>query len=177
MQGRIPSVRLLTEKGSGKSRGIAFLELASSTELQACLKLHHSVLNGKRLNVELTAGGGGKSDGRKEKLKARNERVSTQREKRDKEAKEKEAAKAKREGRDVPKDTAPAGIAAEFSQEGKRIGQGTSGGDAGWGAPVGEGFKMRGGRRVKVKTAGGGADRRPPKPKWTPTGANAVSIQ
>lgn len=169
-------MRLLTDKATGKSRGIAFLELASGTELQSALKQHHSILNGKRINVELTAGGGGKSEGRREKLKARNERVSTQREKRDKEAKEKEAkAKAARGEKDgQPADRPP--IVGELSTEGSKIGAGGSGGDAGWGAPIGDGYKMRGGRRVKVKPSGGGQDRRPQRPKWQPTGANAQPL-
>lgn len=174
--GRIPAVRLLTEKATGKSRGIAFLELANGNELQSALKQHHSILNGKRINVELTAGGGGKSEGRKEKLKQRNERVSTQREKREKEAKEKEA-KAKAARGEKEEDKPP--IVGEFSNEGAKIGQGgQSGGDAGWGAPIGDGYKMRGGRRVKVKPSGGpgGGDRRPQRPKWQPTGANAQPL-
>lgn len=81
-----PAVRLLTTKPpppqKPKSRGIAFLELPSSTELQACLKLHHSELQGRKINVELTAGGGGKSDKRSTKIKERNERVGGQRERR-----------------------------------------------------------------------------------------------
>ncbi|ORX40126.1 hypothetical protein BD324DRAFT_679179 [Kockovaella imperatae] len=81
--GHKPAVRLLTTKSTPKSpaqsRGIAFLELATSAELQACLKLHHSMLANRRINVELTAGGGGKSKGRKDKIKERNERVGGQR--------------------------------------------------------------------------------------------------
>lgn len=178
-------MRLLTDKSTGKSRGIAFLELASGAELQSALKQHHSILNGKRINVELTAGGGGKSDGRKEKLRQRNERVSTQREKREKEAKEKEAkAKAaKREGAGEGEgdgEKVKTGIAAEMSQEGARIGQGGAasggGGDGGWGAPIGEGYKMRGGRRVKINKSGGDKERRPQRPKWQPTGANAQPL-
>lgn len=177
-------MRLLTDKATGKSRGIAFLELASGAELQSALKQHHTILNGKRINVELTAGGGGKSDGRREKLKERNERVSTQREKREKEAREKDAKARAARGEPEPAPQ-PQGIAAEMSQEGAKIGHGGAGkaaGDAGWGAPIGDGFKMRGGRRVKIKPSagpGGGhgaQDRRPQRPKWQPTGANAQPI-
>jgi hypothetical protein len=41
--------------------------------------LHQSELDGRRINVELTAGGGGKGDARLTKLKARNKELSTQR--------------------------------------------------------------------------------------------------
>ncbi|GMK53845.1 hypothetical protein CspeluHIS016_0104310 [Cutaneotrichosporon spelunceum] len=176
--GRTPSVRLLTEKATGrappKSRGIAFLELGTSAELQTCLRLHHSQLAGRRVNVELTAGGGGKSDARKAKLAERNKRVGGQRERRAEREKE----------------------AGEEAEPG--IGEGK----AAWEEPEREeeeapaGYKMRGGRRVKVK----GKDERPAKrarnedvsgwatrgasggsaargrKKWEPTGANAVAV-
>ncbi|EKC97522.1 hypothetical protein A1Q2_08186 [Trichosporon asahii var. asahii CBS 8904] len=177
--GRIPAVRLLTDKATGKSRGIAFLELANGNELQSALKQHHSILNGKRINVELTAGGGGKSEGRREKLKQRNERVSTQREKREKEAKEKEAKAKAAKGDQAGQAAEQPPIVGEMSNQGAKIGAGGGGGDAGWGAPIGEGYKMRGGRRVKVKPSGGpGGDRerRPQRPKWQPTGANAQPL-
>jgi nucleolar protein 6 len=58
--------------------------------MQAALKLHHTQLAGRRINVELTAGGGGKSDARTAKLSERNERVGVQRVRR--EEKEREAA-------------------------------------------------------------------------------------
>ncbi|CAK9781008.1 unnamed protein product [Cutaneotrichosporon oleaginosum] len=175
--GRTPSVRLLTEKATGrappKSRGIAFLELASSAELQTCLRLHHSQLAGRRINVELTAGGGGKGETRRAKLAERNKRVGGQRERRAE--REKEAG-------------------GEEAEPG--IGEGR----AAWDEPKEEeapaGYKMRGGRRVKVK----GKDERPAKrargdevsgwaargasggsaargrKKWEPTGANAVAV-
>ena len=50
--------------------------------MQACLKLHQSILENRKINVELTAGGGGKGQGRKDKIKERNERVGGQRQRR-----------------------------------------------------------------------------------------------
>ena len=47
--------------------------------LQQALKLHQSELDGRMINVELTAGGGGKSEGRIEKLKKRNKELHEQR--------------------------------------------------------------------------------------------------
>lgn len=56
--------------------------------MQACLKLHHSSIQNRRINVELTAGGGGKSDARQGKIKERNDRVGGQRERRAEKEKE-----------------------------------------------------------------------------------------
>jgi len=84
-----PTIRLLTpkpKKGSQatttKSKGCAFLEFTSRNALQQALKLHHSTLDGRKINVELTAGGGGKSEQRLNKLKQRNKDLETQRKKR-----------------------------------------------------------------------------------------------
>lgn len=105
--GETPNVRLLTKKGDpsafdalsnskkksvtkGKardptapqSRGCAFVEFTNATALQKALRFHHTTFHGRTINVELTAGGGGKSEQRKEKIKKKNtaleqERVST----------------------------------------------------------------------------------------------------
>ncbi|KZT05836.1 uncharacterized protein LAESUDRAFT_759743 [Laetiporus sulphureus 93-53] len=83
-----PTVRLMTPKPSvtgkttAKSKGFAFLEFPSKNGLQQALKLHQSELNGRMINVELTAGGGGKSENRLEKLKKRNRELHEQRRKR-----------------------------------------------------------------------------------------------
>lgn len=56
-----------------KSKGYAFLEFTSASALQHALKLHHSTLGNRKINVELSAGGGGNSAVRKAKIeKARN---------------------------------------------------------------------------------------------------------
>ena len=63
------SVRLLTDKNrNNKSRGMAFAELQDPEVLYECLKLHHTFLDGRRINIERSAGGGKNSDLRKEKL-------------------------------------------------------------------------------------------------------------
>jgi len=78
-------VRLLTPKITrtgatiAKSKGCAFLEFSTRPALQAALRLHQSELDGRRINVELTAGGGGKGDTRLTKLKARNKELAAQR--------------------------------------------------------------------------------------------------
>ncbi|KAG6862169.1 hypothetical protein C0995_004251 [Termitomyces sp. Mi166 len=79
-----PTIRLLTPKSSGgkpinKSKGCAFLEFTHRNALQQGLKLHQSELDGRMINVELTAGGGGKSESRLEKVRERNKQLLGQR--------------------------------------------------------------------------------------------------
>ncbi|KAG1749788.1 uncharacterized protein EDB91DRAFT_1046865 [Suillus paluster] len=85
-----PTVRLLAPKTPAnkpssrpviKSKGCAFLEFKHRNALQQGLKLHHSQLDGRQINVELTAGGGGKSEARLSKLKERNKELESQRRK------------------------------------------------------------------------------------------------
>jgi RNA recognition motif-containing protein len=80
-----PSVRLMTPKSSvtgksiTKSKGFAFLEFTAKSGLQQALKLHQSQLDGRMINVELTAGGGGKSESRLAKVRERNKELHEQR--------------------------------------------------------------------------------------------------
>ncbi|KAF9527745.1 hypothetical protein CPB83DRAFT_814913 [Crepidotus variabilis] len=82
-----PSVRLLTPKAKPgapatpkhKSKGCAFLEFTHRNALQQALKLHQSNLEGRMINVELTAGGGGKSESRIAKVRERNKVLLGQR--------------------------------------------------------------------------------------------------
>ena len=68
-----------TSKPNAKSKGFAFLEFDNKSALQQALKLHHSQLEGRNINVELTAGGGGKGESRLAKLKTRNKELHDQR--------------------------------------------------------------------------------------------------
>lgn len=101
------AVRLMHEKTNpNKSRGIAFVEFAGYDHMKTCLKtLHHSTLTcegrdhrgrpkteERKINVELTAGGGGNTDFRKEKIRAKNEKLAGERHRRA-EAEEKEKLK------------------------------------------------------------------------------------
>ena len=62
-------IRLLTDPKTKKSRGMAFVEVCDDPELlYSCLKLHHTHLEGRRINVERSAGGGKHSETRKAKL-------------------------------------------------------------------------------------------------------------
>jgi nucleolar protein 6 len=74
-------VRMLTDKKSGRSRGCCFIEFSSRPALEKGLALHHSTLEGREINVELSAGGGGKGEKRKDKLKKRNDSLRKQRQK------------------------------------------------------------------------------------------------
>lgn len=62
-------VRMLTDKRTKKFKGTAFIEVKDSKSLGAALSRHHTLLNGRRINVEMTASGGGnKSEQRRTKL-------------------------------------------------------------------------------------------------------------
>ncbi|KAK8064961.1 hypothetical protein PG994_007599 [Apiospora phragmitis] len=103
------AVRLLHEKTNpNKSRGVAFVEFAGYDHMKTCLKtLHHSTMtcqgrdyhgrpkdDERKINVELTAGGGGNTDYRKERIRAKNEKLTGEREHR---AKQEEIEKIKKE--------------------------------------------------------------------------------
>jgi len=66
-----PIVRLLTDE-SGASRGMAFVQLASAEDQHRCLSLHHSVVRGRKINVEKSCGGKDQ-DKRREKLASQRE--------------------------------------------------------------------------------------------------------
>ncbi|TLD07091.1 hypothetical protein PgNI_10672 [Pyricularia grisea] len=94
------SVRLLTDRNDPKkSRGIAFVEFDNYSHMKTCLaKMHHSEFEDglsapRKINVELTAGGGGKTPFRNEKIRAKNDKLREERARRMKaelEAKHKE---------------------------------------------------------------------------------------
>lgn len=89
------AVRLLHEKTNpSKSRGIAFVEFAGYDHMKTCLRtMHHSTFTGtasnprtgktypdeRKINVELTAGGGGNTTARKDKIRAKNEKLNEER--------------------------------------------------------------------------------------------------
>lgn len=58
--GGVESIRILTQP-SGDSKGMAFVEMNSSEDMHKALVLHHTVLNGRRINVEKSCGGGRES--------------------------------------------------------------------------------------------------------------------
>ncbi|KAK4705377.1 nucleolar protein 6, partial [Phenoliferia sp. Uapishka_3] len=124
--GETPTVRLLTPKPNpqstvSKSKGCAFLEFQKSTSLQAALRLHESEMSGRKINVELTAGGGGNSDARKAKIEESRKRLLTEREKT-------LANRKKREGDTEEKDKSARwgkkGTQAPTAVEGEAMGDG-----------------------------------------------------
>jgi hypothetical protein len=63
-------VRLLTHKETGKSRGIAFVEMPDAESGERGLLLDHSVLDGRRIRVEPTAKGSGNTASRQDAIKS-----------------------------------------------------------------------------------------------------------
>ncbi|VUC20803.1 unnamed protein product, partial [Clonostachys rosea] len=83
------SVRCLKNKGDDKPcRGIAFVEFGKVWHMRTCLdKFHHSMFEdgvspARRINVELTAGGGGKNKNRHDKIREKNVKLDENRSKR-----------------------------------------------------------------------------------------------
>ncbi|KAI5464285.1 hypothetical protein BGZ63DRAFT_401249 [Mariannaea sp. PMI_226] len=83
------SVRCMSDPNSDKPcRGIAFVEFSKVWHMRTCLdKFHHSMFNDgvsppRRINVELTAGGGGKTKNRQEKIREKNRKLDENRTKR-----------------------------------------------------------------------------------------------
>ncbi|KAF9427966.1 hypothetical protein BGZ94_003732 [Podila epigama] len=71
----ITSIRVQTDKVTGKGKGFAFLELGTAEAMQTLIKE-------RPINVELTAGGGGnKSASRKKKIAEKNEALNEERRK------------------------------------------------------------------------------------------------
>lgn len=79
-----------------REKGIAFLEFDNDTpeiqsKMELALKMHHSMLRNRKINVELTVGGGGNSETRQQKLKEKNQVLLEQRKENMKKTLEKKA--------------------------------------------------------------------------------------
>jgi len=98
--GAIKQVRLLRHKTTNEPKGCAFIEFDTAAALKTALKMHHSVLRDRKINVELTAGGGGNNKNRKSKLHKRNGNLHKQR-------KQHFAKKVLPEKKSLPKSSAP----------------------------------------------------------------------
>ena len=119
-------IRHSTDKATGRSKGFAFLEFQAYDKMKTCLKLyHHSIFSpedhghdvtesadkgsdkrggGRRINVELTAGGGGgKSEKRKEKIRGKNRKLEEERERmKEKETGERGKGEGEKKGKVTP---------------------------------------------------------------------------
>ncbi|KAG0001889.1 hypothetical protein BGZ65_003102 [Modicella reniformis] len=80
--GQISSVRVQTDKATGKGKGFAFMEFPDTESMQKALFFNKTLIKERPINVELTAGGGGnKSATRKQKIVEKNQALNEERRK------------------------------------------------------------------------------------------------
>ncbi|KAG0253573.1 hypothetical protein BGZ95_006281 [Linnemannia exigua] len=80
--GKISSVRVQTDKVTGKGKGFAFMEFPEAEAMQKALYFNKTLIKERPINVELTAGGGGnKSATRKQKIAQKNDALNEERRK------------------------------------------------------------------------------------------------
>ncbi|KAG0258053.1 hypothetical protein BG011_003566 [Mortierella polycephala] len=80
--GKISSVRVQTDKVTGKGKGFAFMEFPEVEAMQKALYFNKTLIKDRPINVELTAGGGGsKSVNRKQKITQKNDALNEERRK------------------------------------------------------------------------------------------------
>lgn len=96
-----------------QDKGIAFLEFSKDhqdiqSKMDLALRMHHLTLRNRKINVELTVGGGGNSEDRIEKIKLKNVKMNEERTIRIKEG----IKKAKKEAREKELLAAPRTAAA-----------------------------------------------------------------
>lgn len=66
----------LSKAENNKPKGYAFIEFNASSDLQSAILLDKKKIHGRKINVELTAGGGGsKSSLRKQRITDKNKRL------------------------------------------------------------------------------------------------------
>ncbi|KAK3106168.1 hypothetical protein FSP39_014159 [Pinctada imbricata] len=70
--GGVKKIRIPKKKGEEKTRGFAYIEFKDRISHNIALRLHQTTLAGRKINVEFTSIGGGKSLDRKDKLKMKN---------------------------------------------------------------------------------------------------------
>ncbi|XP_057329210.1 uncharacterized protein LOC130670055 [Microplitis mediator] len=71
---KVISVRIPTAKQTHSPRGIAYVEFSDSTDYEKGLSLHHSILNGRRINVQYTQSGS-KNAGKKSEIVSKNKKL------------------------------------------------------------------------------------------------------
>ncbi|RUS14129.1 hypothetical protein BC937DRAFT_94294 [Endogone sp. FLAS-F59071] len=77
--GGVMSVRMMTDKVTKKPKGFSFIEFDNSESMKRALFFHHTLFKKRQINVELTAGGGGNSETRVQKLRVKNEKLQEER--------------------------------------------------------------------------------------------------
>ncbi|CAE6507148.1 unnamed protein product [Rhizoctonia solani] len=169
-----PAIRLLTPKTrtgkpqtavqAAKSKGCAFLEFSSHSAMQAAIRKHHSELAGRCINVELTAGGGGNTDQRKEKLRTRNHTLNEQR----KRGAERRSSKGS--GTDDPGQAQSKLPTRHSTTSGETQ---TTNRPKTWSIPTTEDHKVAP-KKTRGKSKGVYAVQR--KSSWAPSGANAINV-
>ena len=75
------SVRIRSDKKTGKSLGFAFIDFKDVTTFRKALAYHHTVFKNRKINVEMTAGGGGGGDKRKQRIQDKQEKLQRLRKK------------------------------------------------------------------------------------------------
>lgn len=145
-----------------RSKGCAFVEFTSASALQKSLNLHHTVFGGRSINVELTAGGGGKSDKRTSRIQEKNTKLEEERKKLHEKyiGPQNEERKKEIEGKRARGE--------EVGPPRKKVREGGVG-EAQWGS--------RGDSAAAAATSGPGQKGSRRQPKWMASGANAVRIQ
>ena len=73
--GGVKKIRIPQDKAKQCSRGFAYIEFKDRISHGIALRLHHTTLGGRKINVEFTSIGG-KNEKRKEKLKQKNEALA-----------------------------------------------------------------------------------------------------
>eukprot|EP00397_Hematodinium_sp_SG-2012_P047398 GEMP01053895.1.p1 GENE.GEMP01053895.1~~GEMP01053895.1.p1 ORF type:complete len:402 (+),score=107.62 GEMP01053895.1:96-1301(+) len=112
--------RLLTNKDSGAFRGCAFVEFSDGNEFKKALKLHHSMMDGRKVRIELTSGGGGKGEVRQQKIKDKQKKLQKERREDFKKVKsgdvttKKDKKKKKPENKEPEADARVPGLVAKF---------------------------------------------------------------
>jgi nucleolar protein 6 len=75
--GSLKSVRLLTDKKTKKPKGFGFIDFTDHESSVKALDLHLSSFKGRQIKVALTAGGGGNSETRRNKINEKNKKVKS----------------------------------------------------------------------------------------------------
>ncbi|XP_077993811.1 uncharacterized protein LOC144447609 [Glandiceps talaboti] len=71
--GGVTEIRLITNKDTGESKGFGYVQFKNQQSFKKGLDLHHSRLAGRRINVEFTVPGRGKSLKRKNVIHQKNQ--------------------------------------------------------------------------------------------------------